>query len=286
MTAHIKQNTPEWLQLRKNKIGASESAAILGISPYMTARKLWAQKLDIIPTDPPTKAMMEGQRLEPFAREWFINETGIQMLPDVCFHPDIPWMMASLDGVNHEQETLLEIKCGLSSWRHDKAACGIIPEHDLCQIQHQLAVTGYKKALYVSYFEEQGIIIPVDRNEQFIEDTLIPSLKEFWDCLSNLIEPPLQDGDYEKIDTYEWNLAANEYRTIGEQIKQLTEYQNNIKNNLINMCGDHNCIGGGVRVIKTKRKGVVDYGSIPELESVNLEQYRKKGSEYWTIREV
>lgn len=285
MTTHIKQNTPEWLQLRKTKIGASDSSIILGINPWKTAHQLWEEKLDIVPQPPMTSAMLRGHELEPIVREYFMVNMGKEVSPSVCFHPEYPWMMASLDGINHEEEFILEIKCG-GQRLHDQARIGVIPEYYMCQMQHQLAVTGFSKAFYLSYFDGEGIIIPVDRNDQFIEDTLLPSLKEFWDCLSNLIEPALQDGDYQKVDTYEWNVAANEYRTIGDQIKQLTEYQNNIKNNLIDMCGDHNCIGGGVRVIKTKRKGIVDYGSIPELETVNLEQYRKKGSEYWTIREV
>lgn len=285
MSIEIKQNTPEWLQMRKNKIGASDASIILGINPWKTPKKLWEQKLDIIPEDPMNQKMLDGHRLEPIAREYFMVTTGKEALPSVCFHPEYNWMMASLDGVNHEEHFILEIKCG-GQKLHDKARIGVIPEYYMCQMQHQLAVTGYSKGYYLSYFEGEGIIIPVDRNDQFIEDTLIPSLKEFWNCLSNLIEPPLQDGDYEKIETYEWVVAANDYKTIGDQIKQLTEYQNSIKNNIINMSGDRNCIGGGIRVIKTKRKGVVDYGSIPELETVNLEQYRKKGSEYWTIREV
>ncbi len=282
---HNQQGSPEWHALRKNKIGASDSSIILGINPWKTARQLWEEKLDITPQPPMNQAMLRGHELEPIAREFFITTTGKEALPAVLCHPELNWMMASLDGINHEEEFVLEIKCG-GQKLHDQAKIGVIPDYYMCQIQHQLCVTGFSKAMYLSYFEGEGIIIPVDRNDQFIEDTLVPSLKEFWDCLSNLVEPALQDGDYVKMDSYAWNVAANNYKDISAQIKQLTEYQETLKNDIINLSYDRNCLGSGIRITKTKRKGVVDYGSIPELKDVNLENYRKKGSEYWTIREV
>jgi len=271
--------------MRKNKIGASDASIILGINPWKTPHKLWEEKLDICPQPPMNEAMLRGHELEPIAREYFMVTTGKEALPSICFHPRYPWMMASLDGVNHDEQFILEIKCG-GQKLHDKARIGVIPDYYMCQMQHQMAVTGYSKGYYLSYFEGEGIIIPVDRNDEFIEDTLIPSLKEFWNCLSSLIEPPLMDGDYEQMDSFEWAVSANEYKNITEQIKHLTLCQEQLKADLVLMAAERNCIGGGIRVLKTKRKGAVDYGSIPELGEVNLEQYRKKGSEYWTVREV
>ena len=281
----LKQNTPEWIAMRKSKIGASDASIILGINPWKTARQLWEEKLDIVPQPPMTFAMLRGHELEPLAREFFMVTTGKEAMPSVCFHPDYTWMMASLDGVNHDEQFILEIKCG-GQRLHDQARIGVIPEYYICQMQHQMAVTGYKRGFYLSYFEGEGIIIPVDRNDTFIEDTLIPSLKEFWECLSNLIEPPLQDGDYQKIESYEWAVAANDYKNICEQIRQLTLIQDDIKANLLSMAGDKNSVGAGLKVIKTRRKGVIDYNAIPEIRDVNIENYRKKGSEYWTIREI
>ncbi len=285
MSAELIQNSPEWLKMRKNKIGASDASIILGINPWRTARQLWEEKLDISPPEPMNERMLNGHRLEPRARAWFEKQTGLKAPASVRIHPTHHWIMASLDGLNTDEGFVLEIKCGGQNL-HDQARIGVIPEYYMCQIQHQLYVTGLSKAFYLSFFEEDGIIIPVDRNDVFIEDVLVPGLKDFWNCLSNLIEPPLQDGDYEKIESYEWDVAANSYREITAQIKQLTEYQEEIKDNLIELSCDRNCIGSGIRMTKTKRKGAIDYGSIPELSNVNLEDYRKKGSEYWTVRET
>ena len=39
----IRHNTPEWLEMRRTGIGASDAAAVLGISPFKTNVELWAQ---------------------------------------------------------------------------------------------------------------------------------------------------------------------------------------------------------------------------------------------------
>ena len=43
------QNTPEWLEWRRSRIGASDAAAILGVSQWDSAFDLWQRKLGIIP---------------------------------------------------------------------------------------------------------------------------------------------------------------------------------------------------------------------------------------------
>jgi len=53
----------EWLHLRKDTIGASEVAAVLGVHPYMTPFKLWALKSGKWGNDE-TKAMRRGRMLE------------------------------------------------------------------------------------------------------------------------------------------------------------------------------------------------------------------------------
>lgn len=283
--SELTQNSPEWLKMRKSKIGASDASIVLGINPWKTPRRLWEEKLDIVEQEPMNMAMMRGHQLEPIAREFFTTATGKIALPAVSFHPEYEWMMASLDGVNHEEEFILEIKCG-GQKLHDQARIGVIPEYYMCQMQHQMAVTGFSKCFYLSYFEGDGIIIPVDRNDQFIEDTLLPSLKEFWYCLSNLVEPALHDKDYQKMEFYDWMIAADGYRSVSAQIKELSKIQDELKANLISMAADRNCMGAGVKIFKTKRKGQVDYSAIPQLIDVNLEEYRKKGCDFWTIREM
>jgi len=227
---NITQNTPEWHALRKNKIGASDSAAILGISPWKTPRQLWQEKLDIISSPGTNFAMQRGHDLEPIARQWFEENYEISVPAAVVFHPEYEWMMASLDGINEENKVIVEIKCGGLKLHH-LAASGEIPDYYRCQIQHQLAVTGYNKAFYVSYCNDTGYVVIVKRDDAFIDDVLIPALQDFWECLRTFTEPPLQQGDFEEVDTLEWNSLAIEWIHTCDEVKRLTEYQQELKKN-------------------------------------------------------
>ena len=57
---------------RKHWIGASESAALFGVSPYTTKFELWHQKVgNIAPPDlDDVERIMAGQYLEPSIAAW------------------------------------------------------------------------------------------------------------------------------------------------------------------------------------------------------------------------
>jgi predicted phage-related endonuclease len=43
----MQQQTPEWLEFRKNKIGASDAPIIMETSPWKTPYQLWLEKLSL-----------------------------------------------------------------------------------------------------------------------------------------------------------------------------------------------------------------------------------------------
>ena len=43
----MQQGSEEWLKLRKNYLGASDAAVVLGISPFQTRYQLWQDKLGL-----------------------------------------------------------------------------------------------------------------------------------------------------------------------------------------------------------------------------------------------
>ena len=99
---HIKQGTPEWLELRRSRIGASDAATCAGLNPYNTVQKLYEEKVNGV--EPYiNSAMQRGTNLEPYARSAYEEMTGNAMFPDVKFHPEYDWMMASLDGLSMDE---------------------------------------------------------------------------------------------------------------------------------------------------------------------------------------
>src|SRR5690554_2634085 len=104
MTTNIKQNTQEWLDLRKHYIGASDAPIIMGVSPYKrsdgrkkTPYVLWMEKLDLLPVEEETFAMRFGKENEEIARKSYEKKIMNSVHPQVVFHPTIPYLMASLD---------------------------------------------------------------------------------------------------------------------------------------------------------------------------------------------
>ena len=69
--------TPQQLAERKNYIGASESAAVLGLSPFQSAADLYFEKVGDVEPRPATEAMESGTRLEPVIIDWCAARLGV-----------------------------------------------------------------------------------------------------------------------------------------------------------------------------------------------------------------
>lgn len=91
----------EWLAYRRKGVGGSDAAAVLGISPFMTARDLYYDKLGIsAQSDEENWVAKEiGHLLEPLVANIFERRTGLKVYQrKVMFqHPQYPWMLADLD---------------------------------------------------------------------------------------------------------------------------------------------------------------------------------------------
>jgi putative phage-type endonuclease len=276
----IKQNTPEWLELRKNYIGASDAPPIMGVSPYQTSYQLWEEKLEIASPKEQTWAMKKGHEIEENARLELERQTNLFFLPEVKFHPSIPWMMASLDAIDVEARHIGEIKFA-NKEDHACAKKGNVPEKYFPQLQHQLEVSQVEMGYYLS-FNEDYALVKVYRNDIYIKQ-LIEKEKAFWECVQEIIPPPLTDQDFIVQDSDLWLEAAKEWKQVQENLKVLEHREKNLRDTLIMMAQRKNSQGGGVRLTRCVRKGNVDYSLIPQIQELDLEPYRKKPTEYFKL---
>lgn len=96
---------PEWLAARRNGIGASEMAAVMGISPYDSPFSLWWRKHMGWDTD--TNAEMRtGSFLEPAIASWFEengdpNEQLAMEYGGLYASEHRPWQLATPDRILH-----------------------------------------------------------------------------------------------------------------------------------------------------------------------------------------
>ena len=63
----LTQGSPEWHEHRRRCRNASETPAVLGVSPWLTPYQLWQQKMGLSEVAV-TPAMQHGTDLEPAAR--------------------------------------------------------------------------------------------------------------------------------------------------------------------------------------------------------------------------
>lgn len=92
----------DWLEYRRRGIGGSDAAAILGISPFATARDLYYDKLKIVPFDGSESnwvAKKMGHLLEDLVAEIFHVKTGyrIYQIKKMFYHPVHTFMLADID---------------------------------------------------------------------------------------------------------------------------------------------------------------------------------------------
>jgi putative phage-type endonuclease len=91
--------TSEQLAERRNGLGSSDVAAILGFSPYRSAIDVYAEKCGIVEPEEPGEEAEIGHELEPWMLAWYVRETGQPLhLGGTCRHPSLPWAFATIDG--------------------------------------------------------------------------------------------------------------------------------------------------------------------------------------------
>lgn len=139
-----------WLAARRNGIGSSDVAAILGAADRNTAVHVYHDKRGKLVDDAGEAAFWGTVLEEPIAREWARRQRSVVQRVGLVAHVDEPWMMATLDRqvlecpMDRQVRTrcALEVKCRsafkANRWHAD------VPDDVLAQTVWQMAVTGYE----------------------------------------------------------------------------------------------------------------------------------------------
>lgn len=94
----------QWLAERRKGIGASEIAAVLGISPWESPFSLYWRKVEGWATDD-NDEMTAGRYAEPAVVQWFTDQHPEFELAwaGLYRHPDRPWQLATPDRLVYDQ---------------------------------------------------------------------------------------------------------------------------------------------------------------------------------------
>lgn len=200
MKPNILANTKEishdqWLEIRRQGIGGSDAAAILGLNPYSSAFSVYLDKLGLVPPQDETEAMWLGTKLEPIIAERFSEQTGmaVQRRNAIYQHPEFPWMLANIDRWIVGKNAGLEIKT-TNMLNRTKFEDGEIPPSYYVQCVHYMAVTGADEwYLAVAVLNKAFHVFHVERNEEEIT-SLIEAERRFWEEHVMKQIPPAPDG--------------------------------------------------------------------------------------------
>lgn len=289
MSALPEQNTQEWLDFRKDKVGASDVPVIMGVSPYQTPYQLWKKKIGFQEESAPHQGMINGHNFESLARELANIEFEKVFHPQVVQHPDHDWAIASLDGLSTDGSCAIEIKHP-NGEDHEKAKEGSIPDKYYPQVQWQLFILnacGYKikNYYYVSVRGDDFVYVPVVYDETYMNKCFY-LCEQFHECLINFTPPEMTENDYLHMDDPEFGQAALAYANAKRNLEEAKKQEEYWKQQLIAYSDDGNCEGFGVRLTRVCKQGAIDWDQVVKdhkIDKKSLDKYRKPQIGYWKV---
>ena len=199
----------DWLNYRRRGIGGSDVAAILGVSPFRTARDIYYDKIGVVAIDPDESNWVQlemGNLLEDLVAQIFQKKTGYRVfkIHKMFYHVKYQFMLADVDYFVELPDgtiALLEIKTtnynAKDNWWLDGRE--IVPIYYELQGRHYMAVMDYDRVFFCCLYgntEDEVIIREIKRDKAY-EEELIYLEEAFWMGNVQKRNPPpyIEDGD-------------------------------------------------------------------------------------------
>jgi len=250
-------STPQALDL--SKIGGSDIAAIVGLSPWRSPWDVWDRIVHHRDGAPSSERMRWGHLLEPVvAAEWsrrFDDSCSDWTRGECQSFERWPWLRATVDYFDPHREWILEVKTTAAHGRHRWGASRSddIPEHYACQVQAYLKALDYPIAHVAVLFGGQELEAFTVRRDRDVGDMLFEAAEQFWTEHVLTGEPPPPDGSpacrryFERkrpssktvrpATDIETELAV-ELRDVKARISELGERKSEIENRILGELGE------------------------------------------------
>lgn len=217
-----------WLGWRKLGIGASDVAAIFGMSPYASPMSVYMDKLGLTGPDDDNDYMEYGRRAEPMITGYLEDRTGLFVVDQqACVtHPVWSHHRATLDGrvcEHPDGEPLGDAEYKTAERGTEKDYERAIPDAYAIQIQWQLHVDqkdhawlGVMHGRVFRYYEverdDRAISMLVERVDQFWNDhvlAMVPPPSDAHKATASALAaayPEPVEGEAVPIDNVQWAL--------------------------------------------------------------------------------
>jgi putative phage-type endonuclease len=204
----------DWLLARARGIGGSDTAAVVGLSPWKRPIDIFVTKTQQLSFELPTEAMWWGNFLETGVRRRYSElaqvevshgQSIVKLFPLAHAHSgqtivassEETWRLGTPDGVIPSQRRGLEIKtAGYRSHEWGKVGSDEIPGHYLIQVAWYMAVCELAEwDVAVLFRGNQLEVFRVKRNAD-LERELIEAARAFWhDHVLKKMEPPIDESE-------------------------------------------------------------------------------------------
>jgi len=127
-------------ELRRQTIGSSDAAAILGVDPWRSAGDVYFSKVATL-DDQPNAAMQIGNRMERTILDFAEEMLGVSLQRDVMQVSDLGPFSANLDGLCGDCVVEAKYVGPKSADYWGEPGTDAVPDHVLVQVQHQMMIT-------------------------------------------------------------------------------------------------------------------------------------------------
>jgi putative phage-type endonuclease len=171
-------DTPEWHEARRHTLGASEVAAVLGLSKYQTPLTVYRVKMGA-PHEIPENLSYFGRAMEPVMADWVSHkhpELGVILDGFSAVNPAYPWLSASPDRMT-DAGLPLEIK-NSSEWSRKDWSEGVPDYYKVQSLVQQIVLDVRGGHLAVLHGGNRPELYPVPWDPDAVDQIL--ELTEAW----------------------------------------------------------------------------------------------------------
>lgn len=187
----------EWLAERRNGIGGSDAATVVGLNPWSSRYALYLDKTGQLKEQPDNERMRLGRDLEEYVAQRFCGETvkRVRRVHAMFAMTEYPFIRADVDREVVGENAGLECKTATRLKKADLDA-GVIPLQYYCQCYHYMNVRGYDRMYLAILLLGEGLyIFTIERNEKE-QDALLTAEIAFWrDYVEAGVFPPADGSD-------------------------------------------------------------------------------------------
>lgn len=258
----------QFLLDRRQGIGGSDVAAIMGISPWKTPLDVYKDKVCTFVEDEPNEDMKRGSMAEKYVLEEYADRTGstIQTNLETIIHSDYPFMRVNVDARLVDENVIVEAKstkAPSSTWDSG------IPEYYKTQVAYYAMITNATRVDIPVLFSGWTYGCFTYWRDAELEAKILKAVIAFWqDHIVPEIPPAPQSQEelqaaYPTIDDRvvvkaDANIAhtVEEYQGVLEQIKELETSKSALKKNIQLYMGEAGVLDAGFCKLSLKDRVV------------------------------